>query len=150
MTGHYASFTALENSHRSDLLLEDGLLGGDPLLLFLPHPVEQAPPLLHQLVRLLQLVGESGALHHDVLHLPVARQAAPRRHVAVEVRHLLPDAVELAVEILKWFELAFGSRFLKSFFIARAWVWEWGYSGKFWFIFSLNSSALNHSATAPQ
>ena len=109
MTGHYASFTALENSHRSDLLLEDGLLGGDPLLLFLPHPVEQAPPLLHQLVRLLQLVGESGALHHDVLHLPVARQAASRSHVAVEVRHLLPDAVELAVEILKWFELAFGT-----------------------------------------
>ena len=85
----------------TDLLLEDGLLGGDPLLFLLPHPVEEAPPLLHQLIRLLQLIGEGGAFHHDVLHLLVARQATSRRHVAVEIRHLLPDAVELAVEILK-------------------------------------------------
>jgi hypothetical protein len=84
-----------------NLFLEDGLLSGDPLLFLLPHSVEQAFPFLHQLVGLLQLVRECGALQHDVLHLLVARQAPPGSHVAVEIGHLLPDAVELAIQILE-------------------------------------------------
>ncbi len=59
--------------------------------------MKQFLPLLHQLIGLLELVRERGAVNDNVLDPLVAGQASPGCHITVEVGHLVLDAVELVV-----------------------------------------------------
>ncbi len=63
--------------------------------------MEQLLALLHELVRLFELVRQVGAVDHNVLHPFIARQAASSRNITVQVGNLVLDAVELVVQALE-------------------------------------------------